>query len=218
MLEFLHGKLGDRELRLFALACMHLNLHRIFWEHHRQAVAVMERFIDGQASAEDYQEMKALFPEPDQRELRFHPPHSGERACEALFLNDAWAAADSVISPVLLDALVEFHAQHKDDPGYDFARDGDNHRCAVLTMQASALRDIVGNPFHPPTIEEAWRTATVTSLAHAIYADHAFDRMPILGDALEDAGCTDADVLAHCRQPGPHVRGCWVVDLMLGKE
>jgi len=57
----------------------------------------------------------------------------------------------------------------------------------------------------------------VLTLAESIYVDHAFDRMPELADALEAAGCTDADVLAHCRRPGPHVRGCWVVDLILGK-
>ena len=59
---------------------------------------------------------------------------------------------------------------------------------------------------------------TVVSIAAAIYADRAFDRLPILADALEEAGCTNADVLLHCRQPGDHVRGCWVVDLVLGKE
>ena len=63
-----------------------------------------------------------------------------------------------------------------------------------------------------------WRTSNVTALAQAIYDDRAFDRLPILADALEDAGCTDADILNHCRQPGEHVRGCWVVDLVLGKE
>jgi len=80
------------------------------------------------------------------------------------------------------------------------------------------LRDIFGNPFRPVAFDPAWRTATATSLAEAIYADRAFDRLPILADALEDAGCTSADVLEHCRQPGEHVRGCWVVDLVLAKS
>ena len=68
------------------------------------------------------------------------------------------------------------------------------------------------------TFDAAWRTATVTSLALAIYEERAFDRLPILADALEDAGCTNADILGHCRGGGEHVRGCWVVDLVLGKE
>ena len=59
---------------------------------------------------------------------------------------------------------------------------------------------------------------TVVQLAQVIHNDRAFDRLPILADALEDAGCTDPDTLAHCRGPGPHVRGCWVVDLLLGKS
>jgi hypothetical protein len=84
--------------------------------------------------------------------------------------------------------------------------------------QVGLLRDIFGNPFRPVAVDPAWRTATVVSLAQAIYDERAFDRLPILADALEDGGCTNADVLDHCRQPGEHVRGCWVVDLVLGKE
>jgi hypothetical protein len=84
------------------------------------------------------------------------------------------------------------------------------------------LHDIFGLlSFRPVTIAPSslvWNDGTVVTLAKAIYEDRAFDRLPILADALEDAGCTDADILAHCRQPGPHVRGCWVVDLLLGKE
>ena len=58
----------------------------------------------------------------------------------------------------------------------------------------------------------------MVKLARTIYEERRFDLMPILGDALEDAGCGDALILAHCRGPGPHVRGCWVVDLLLGKD
>jgi hypothetical protein len=58
----------------------------------------------------------------------------------------------------------------------------------------------------------------VVTLAKSIYEDRAFDRLPILADALEESGCHDPDILAHCRQPGEHVRGCWVVDLLLGRE
>lgn len=61
-------------------------------------------------------------------------------------------------------------------------------------------------------------TPKVKTLAQAIYDDRTFDRMPELADALAEAGCTNQDLLRHCRGPGPHVRGCWVVDLVLGKE
>ena len=59
---------------------------------------------------------------------------------------------------------------------------------------------------------------TISNLAQSIYTDRAFERMPILADALEEAGCNDAAILGHCRGPGPHVRGCWVVDFLLGKQ
>jgi len=80
------------------------------------------------------------------------------------------------------------------------------------------FRDIFGNPFRPVAIDPRWQTETVVALATGIYAERAFDRMPILADALEDVGCDRADILNHCRGDGPHVRGCWVVDLLLGKS
>jgi hypothetical protein len=88
---------------------------------------------------------------------------------------------------------------------------------AEADQQARLFRDIFGNPFHPATIDPAWLSSTVVSLAAGIYTDRAFDRLPILADALTDAGCDSADVIDHCRRPGPHARGCWVVDLLLGK-
>src|SRR5262249_3489199 len=91
---------------------------------------------------------------------------------------------------------------------------------AECAAQTTLLRDIIGNPFRPVAINPAWLTwngGTVPKVAQAIYDERAFDRMPVLADALEDAGCSDAAVLNHCRQPGVHVRGCWVVDLLLGK-
>ena len=83
------------------------------------------------------------------------------------------------------------------------------------------LRCVVGNPFRPVTIHPDWSTwnnGTVPNLAQTIYDDRRFDLLPILADALEEAGCDSADILAHCRGPGPHVRGCWVVDLLLEKS
>lgn len=80
------------------------------------------------------------------------------------------------------------------------------------------FRDIFGNPFRPVSVQPHWLTETVSGIATGIYAERAFDRMPILADALEDAGCDNAEVLNHCRGDGPHVRGCWAVDLLLGKE
>jgi hypothetical protein len=78
--------------------------------------------------------------------------------------------------------------------------------------------DILGHPFRPVAFDPRWRSADAVGLARGIYDERAFERMPLLADALMDAGCADEQVLAHCRSDGPHVRGCWVVDLVLGKE
>jgi hypothetical protein len=80
------------------------------------------------------------------------------------------------------------------------------------------VKDVVGNPFGRGEAEPAWRTPTVLALGRGISEERTFDRLPILADALEDAGCTDGAILDHCRGPGPHVRGCWAVDLVLGKH
>ena len=83
--------------------------------------------------------------------------------------------------------------------------------------QATILRDLFG-PLPFRSVSLRCSSLTARSLAESIYDDRAFDRLPILADALEDAGCTNRDILDHCRQPGEHVRGCWVVDLVLGKK
>lgn len=91
-------------------------------------------------------------------------------------------------------------------------------------MLARVLREVVGNPFTPPRFEAAWRTADVVSLARGIFDDRAWDRMPILADALLDADCDEEAVLRHCRgtelgvkEPPQHIRGCWVVELVLDR-
>ena len=92
-------------------------------------------------------------------------------------------------------------------------------RVEGATYQAPVLRCIFGPlPFRAVTIGPPWLTPTVKQMAEAIYAERAFDRLPVLSDALEEAGCNNQDILNHCRQPGVHARGCWVIDLLLGKE
>jgi hypothetical protein len=93
----------------------------------------------------------------------------------------------------------------------------DQLRDMHLQLQQAVLRDIIGDPLDPVSIDARWRTSDVRGLALGIYEDRAFSRMPILADALMDAGCEDERIIFHCRGSGPHVRGCWVVDLVLGK-
>jgi len=85
-------------------------------------------------------------------------------------------------------------------------------------MQCRFLRDIFGPlPLRSIVLEQHWNAGTVPKLAQAIYDGRSYDRLPILADALEDAGCYDEVVLSHCRQAAEHCRGCWVVDLLLAK-
>ena len=80
------------------------------------------------------------------------------------------------------------------------------------------FRDLIGNPFRPVSLDSAWLTSDVMALGEAIYEGRAFERMPELADALEHAGCRSRSILSHCRSPDPHVRGCWVLDLILGRQ
>ena len=93
---------------------------------------------------------------------------------------------------------------------------------AERQSQAVLLRDIFGNPFRPAAAFDpvwlAWNDATIPRIAQAIYDERRFEDLPVLADALEEAGCTNGDILGHCRSDGPHVRGCWVVDLVLEKK
>lgn len=91
-------------------------------------------------------------------------------------------------------------------------------RCIFGNPFRSVLRAIIADPAPFVASAPTWIAADVVALAKAIYADRAFDGLPILADALEVAGCMNRDILDHCREPGPHARGCWVVDLVLGKK
>ncbi|HJZ55855.1 MAG TPA: hypothetical protein VKE74_12880 [Gemmataceae bacterium] len=91
----------------------------------------------------------------------------------------------------------------------------------MLELQRKTeLEAEISTPFSDPEVfNPSWRTSTALALAGGIYADRAFDRLQILADALEDAGCENADILSHCRDPKlTHVRGCWAVDLVLAKN
>src|SRR5262245_47213544 len=88
----------------------------------------------------------------------------------------------------------------------------------TTAVKNAIRRTETSSPFRPVAVDPGWLTPSVVELARTIYDQRAFDQMPDLADALERAGCDNPEILAHCRQPGEHVRGCWVVDLLLGKE
>jgi hypothetical protein len=85
-------------------------------------------------------------------------------------------------------------------------------------FQTDVMRDIFRNPFQPVTLDPTWLTLTVRQLAALIYEERQFDKLPLLGDSFQDAGCENEDVLRHCRGRKEHFRGCWLVDEVLGRE
>ncbi len=132
-----------------------------------------------------------------------------EALLRALDRGPAVAHASARVGPAPADA----HPEHPWHPTFQAAY------FEYLKPQADLLRCLFANPCRPPVVfSPSCRTSTATALAAQMYKSRDFSAMPILADALQDAGCDSADVLDHCRGPGPHVRGCWVVDLVLGKE
>lgn len=91
-------------------------------------------------------------------------------------------------------------------------------RSDATTRQCEILRELFGNPFRRPAMDLRWFTSDVVDVARGIYADRAFERLPILADALMDAGCEDERIIGHCRADTAHVRGCWLLDLVLSKN
>ena len=125
----------------------------------------------------------------------------------------AWADPDGENEPSMPERPLDW-ARLVTDPALraELATPAPEHAPRVL-------RDIFGNPFRPVSLSASWHTSTVVQLADGIYQERAFDRLPILADALQDAGCHNEDILDHCRDASAtHVRGCWAVDLMLGKK
>ena len=196
-------KAGRRKLRLFGCSCC-----RAAWPHFEsepeyiELVHAAERFADEGGSIQSLARLDAALPDVQSDGLGFHL--FAVHAARMVAWSNVFVAATAVAQTV---AQGTRHAA---------ARSG----LPVLgeDRQAALLRDIFGNPFRPTAFSPPWRTDTAVSLARQMYESRDYSAMPILADALQDAGCDDADALDHCRGSGPHVRGCWVVDLVLGKS
>jgi hypothetical protein len=205
MLEQLGGRASHRKLRLFACACCR-RVGPDLPDESVPLVEVAERYADGLASEEERQAA-------EQAALTACGLHQDNRAAVVV-----WDAC--MTHPDVVDAAeaTTFVISWDIDPYGTFGA-----HYGEADINAALFRDVFGNPFRPVRIDPrrlSWKDETVVKIAQAIYDERAFDRLPILADALEDAGCTDAEILNHCRQPKPgeHVRGCWVIDLLLGKE
>jgi hypothetical protein len=204
LLRHLGLKGSGRKLRLFAVACCRRAWAGIHEETCRRAVEVAERFADRQASNQERQELYRAV-------ARLWNPRSIDYrylACYAVggrrFTYRMATSSAEIATWVVTDR-----------PGSQGPE-----ALAEPAAQCRLLRDVFGNPFRPVAVAPAclsWNEGTVPKLAQAIYDERAFERLPVLADALEEAGCTDPDLLGHCRRPAEHVRGCWAVDLLLGK-
>ena len=206
MLASVPGKGSDRKFRLFAVACCERIWHLIPTEPSRHCVEVARRLADGLVKPG---ERRA----PAQAAMG-DAGTTAAAACvgAASAYEAAVRTADHATRAV---ARARFPA-HRD--GWERELEWLEIKCSECLAQSALLRDIVGNPFRSITFFPVWRTDTVVSLARGMYESRDFSAMPILADALEDAGCGSDDILNHRRGDGPHVRGCWVVDLVLGKS
>jgi hypothetical protein len=233
MLEFLRGKSSERKLRLFAVGCCRKILPlltgcpSLLLDHERRAVAVGEQFL---AIAEQYAD-GLLQREPIDNAYRDVLWLLSRRVPE----REPWAFALVAILRVTSTGSCHY-GQIWEYGQYDASQcagDVVNYVSRVAAwasrtdedFEATHFRCIFGNPFRNITIDPDWLTLTVLALAQAAYDNRILpvgmldnDRLAVLADALEDVFCTDQTILGHLRDPGPHYRGCHVLDLLLGKE
>ena len=193
-------KAGRRKLRLFAAGCCRMVWHLLHEPCLRSAVEVAERFADGEANKDELADAQTWI--------------------EQEWFAGRTPAADAIAEWNAATYAIESCAAVAHDSAFSMTAISPSPLGAGIVAErllCELLRCVFGNPFRKPAFSKKWRTETVTALATGIYADHAFDRLPILADALEEAGCDDPAMLSHLRGPGPHCRGCWVLDLALGR-
>jgi hypothetical protein len=220
MVEFVRQKGSDRKKLLFAVACCRRIWSFMADSRSTMAVEVAERFADGLATPQECKEASAAamaalegaeqfegfeFEEGDDKQWgEFNAAFAAETVVNRGGY-DPWDSAETCGNVVEFMTGTPKEAEH--------------------VAQVAFLLDIFGNPFHPVTINPAWQSPTVLALATAAYENRILPagtlepaRLSVLADALEEAGCDNADILNHLRGPGPHVRGCWVLDELLAKE
>jgi hypothetical protein len=188
MVRYLLGRVSNRKLRLSVCACCRLEWGRFTDERCRRAIEAAEESADAPTPGAVLTQVLAGA-QAAYEEVYYHGPAGSDYTPAQA----AWCLASEADSDVM-------------------------SWLKVGPAAGPIVRDVVGNPFQPVAFDPEWITSTAVALAQGIYASRAFDRLPILADALQDAGCDSEEVLTHCRDAGPHVRGCWVVDLLLGKK
>jgi hypothetical protein len=223
----------DRKFRLLACACCRRVWNQIPEECNRDAVVATEDFLEGEISATALEEAIML-----SSNVEYLEDGSGKRPEPGYWIvknlgrgfYKMTAAQSAIIVSTQVISMAESEYYREANMGFNrsyFSTFGGPFEWpspipdAVVTERmahVSMLRCLFGNPFHPTLFKTEWRTSNVLELAQTIYEDRVFDHFPILGDALMDVGCEDEEILAHCRSTGTHVRGCWLLDLILRKE
>jgi hypothetical protein len=198
---------NPRTMRLYAVACCRALPINVFDERSTAILTAAERFADARTNS-------------DRSGIRAARRSLNELGRESAVYRDGWHCGYSNPSVSLLAETCRRDVLRGLIPLTDrrlalwnrSPHPGGGARC-----YAELLRDIVGSPFRPVSVEPRWLTSSVLALARAMYESRDFAAMPILGDALEEAGCDSPEILAHCRG-GPHTRGCWAVDLVFATE
>jgi hypothetical protein len=197
-----HPRATPRRAGLFGCACCRSACEWRLPDQYIDAIETAERYLDRGAKRPTWTRYRnSLINHAPPRVYRWPGwDESFQQAVIDLFYPDApWVAANSLLAAVGAISTVQYKAAFE------------NQLCQLL-------RCIYGNPFRPVSFNPAWRTDTAVALARTMYDSREFSAMPILADALQDAGCEDEQVLNHCRDAtAPHVRGCWVCDLVLSK-
>ncbi len=208
MLEHLGRDASERKLRLFAVACCRRIWDTFVYKSSRTAVEVCERFADGLATLKQLRNAHSTASRARDRALcRFPEQSPAFRPC--------FAAAEAA-------RMISYGSYFRSTVGALARRTADASGTPdEERSQADCLREIFGNPFRPVTIDaaiRAWRGGLIVSWGNRMYDAQDYSDLPVMADALEEAGCTSEDLLAHCRGRGPHLRGCWALDLILGKN
>jgi hypothetical protein len=229
MLDHLDGKVSERKLRLFACACV-----RRYWERlsfhlgreggkptddqilARRAVLVAERYAEGDASDGHLEDARQSTETSWGYASEFAQP--AHQAAWAVTLDPAIEAARQAREFARLQAVRD--AAYEVPPGWSEAQYNAAESARESRMQCELLREIFANPFRPVTIDPNWlrcNAGAAGAILQTIQEEQRFAELPYLADALMDAGCADEALLRHLREPAGHVRGCWVIDALLGR-
>lgn len=224
-LHFLEGRTSERKRRLFAVACCRRIEHLITqFKGAFRAVVLGERIANGEQPTEEACGLVSQlqgsafwlidgYRQEKENNVLWNAACAAASCVSGVGPRPIWSWPTNLNNAALHAASAVAHAARRND------RDPVNRAAQAVeaAAQMQFIDCIFGNPFYDCAFNPAWRTDTAVAVARQMYDARDFAAMPVLADALQDAGCDSAGVLAHCRGDGPHVRGCWVVDLVTAR-